>query len=117
MVKISNRHIKAWEKFNAELEEFIYETEGHEGYVEALLYENANTFRSVRNFQMSPEGILTWTEENKPEREQMFDEDDAKDRLSFWKGCLRRAKRYWSMDAIELDRLQDSTTNNEEDEQ
>lgn len=116
MTKISNRHIKAWERFNTELENFIYETEEHEGYVEALLYEDANTFRSVRNFQMSPNGILTWTEENKPEREQMFDEDDAKDWLSFWKGCLRRAKRYWSMDAVELDRLQDCETNDDEED-
>ena len=45
----------------------------------------------------------------------MFDEDDAKEWLSFWKGCLRRAKRYWQMDAVELDRLQDGETNDEED--
>ena len=64
---------------------------------------------------MSEDGVLTWTEDGKFNQETMYDEDDAKDWLSFWKGCLRRAKRYWSMDAVELDRLQDGLTEDEED--
>lgn len=33
--------------------------------------------------------------------------EDGKEWLRFWRNCLKRAKRYWSMDAIELDRIQD----------
>ena len=113
MTKISNRHIKAWEKFNEELKAFTIETEEDC----ATLYEDACTTRYVKDFHMTTTGMLTWVEEGQQEKEQMFDEDDAKEYLLFWKGCLRRAKRYWSMDAIELDRLQDSETNDDEEDE
>lgn len=117
MTKISNRHIKAWEKFNDDLEAFAKESDVNEAG-EIALYEDAFTTRNVRYFNMTEKGILTWTEDEELNQETMLDEDDAKDWLSFWRGCLRRAKRYWSMDAIELDRLWEcETTNDEEDEQ
>lgn len=115
MTKISNRHIKAWERFNNDLEAFAKESDVTEAD-EVALYEDANTTRNVRYFKMTEDGILTWTEDEEFNQETMYDEDDAKDWLSFWRSCLRRAKKYWSMDAVELDRLQDCETNDDEED-
>lgn len=108
---ISARHIKAWEKFNKDLNAFRAETE--EDF--AILREDAFTTREVKDFKMTNTGILTWIEEGKEEREQMMDEDDAREWLSFWRANLRRAKRYWAMDSEMLDNIQDGLINDEED--
>ena len=112
MATISARHIKAWEKFNEELEAFKAET-GQEGFV--TLYEDAYTTREVKDFKMTDTGELTWQEyecygykdNTTQEREQMMDEDDAREWLKFWRANFRRAKRYWAMDAEILDKIQD----------
>lgn len=116
MAKISNRQIKAWEKFNDDLKAFALESEGS-GDAMVTLYEDALTTRYVSDFLMTKGGSLLWIEDGKQESETILDDEDSKDWLSFWKGCLRRAKRYWSMDAEELDRLQDCEVKdiNEED--
>ena len=36
-----------------------------------------------------------------------FYKHDIKDTLKFWRANLRRAKRYWAMDAEILDKIQD----------
>ncbi len=44
--------------------------------------------------------------------------DGIMDTVKFWRKCLRRAQRYWSMDSEELDKIQDGEiedTNDEED--
>ena len=118
MTKIHNKHVKAWEKFNQKLNAFREET----GDDFAILYEDANTTREVKDFKLLEDNTLIWEERdgNSPRTRnfEVFEdlENDSKDWLSFWKGCLRKAKRYWSMDAVELDRLQDGETNDEEDE-
>lgn len=116
MTKISKRHIKAWERFNDDLEAFAKESDVTAAD-EITLYEDANTTRNVRYFKMTEDGILTWTEDEQFNQETMFDEDDAREWLKFWKANLRRARRYWMMDAVELDRLQDGEIEdiNEED--
>lgn len=109
MTTISKRHLKAWEKFSDELEAFGKET-GTGEYV--TLYEDAYTTREVKGFKMTATGILTWweaetyKEKESQEREQMMDEDDAREWLKFWRANLRRAKRYWAMDADTLDKIQ-----------
>lgn len=116
MAKISKRHIKAWETFNSHLDAFAKDSDVTEAD-EVTLCEDANTTRNVRHFNMTEDGVLTWTEDEEFNQETMFDEDDAREWLKFWKACLRRAKRYWEMDAVELDRLQDGEVEdiNEED--
>ena len=46
------------------------------------------------------------------------DDDDIQDTLKFWRANLRRAKRYWAMNAEILDKIQDgeieNTTDSEE---
>lgn len=114
MAEISKRHVNAWKKFNEDVRAFALESEGSaDSHV--TLYEDAFTTRQVKGFEMTCFGSLTWNEEGTDEQEFMYDEDDAREWLSFWRGCLRRAMRYWSMDAIELDRLQDGLTEDEED--
>lgn len=108
---ISARHIKAWEKFNEDVYAFAQETESDE----VTLYEDAFTSRNVKDFRMQSTGTLSWIEDGKMEVEQMFDEDDAREWLSFWRANLRRAKRYWSMDVDTLDKIQDGQLEDEEE--
>lgn len=110
---ISARHIKAWEKFNSDLATFAQETEQADT---ATLYEDAFTTRKdVKDFKMTADGILTWIEEGTQEREQMYDEEDAREWLKFWRANLRRAKRYWEMDTDTLDKIQDGELEDTED--
>ena len=101
--RISDRMVKAFEKFNADLETFRKQTEGEE----STLYEDAYTTRKVKDFRLCKNGKLTWVEDGHQESEQMFDDDEAKEYLSFWRANLRRAKRYWEMDTETLDKIQE----------
>ncbi len=109
---ISPRIVKAWQKFNSDLEAFRKET----GDDLATLYEDAYTTRNVKDFRLSLHGTLTWTEDGHSERETLFDNDEARDWLSFWRANLRRAKRYWATDAETLDRIQDPEDELEDEE-
>lgn len=115
MTRISDRHIKAWEKFNAEIDAYRKAC----GDEFAWLYEDANTYRRVKDFKMHKNGVLTWTEEEhemikgqwsyvpRKQREQMWDEDDAREWLRFWRACFRRAKKYDSLPTEVLDAIQE----------
>ena len=110
----SQKMVNAFQKFNADLDKFLKDSDN------SPLYEDAFTSRQVRNFHLSLAGTLTWEEEDrtarysvlptgyKTERETMFDDDEAREFLKFWRACLRRAKRYWSMDTETLDAIQES---------
>ena len=106
--RISDRMVKAFERFNADLKAFGEET----GETFVTLYEDAFTTRKVANFRIYKNGNLKWIEIetgqlSREEVEQMFDDDEAKDYLSFWRSNLRRAKKYWSMNADTLDKIQE----------
>lgn len=125
-MKTTDRLIKAFEKFNEDLKEFGEQT----GEVFVTLYEDANTTRKVANFKLYKNGKLTWVEmedtwkdgqrvhESRHEEYLHTDDDDIQDTLKFWRANLRRAKRYWAMDAETLDKIQDGqvedTTDTEE---
>ena len=114
MAYISKRHIKAWERFNNELNAFREECS--EDF--AWLYEDAYTIRKVKDFKMTEAGLLTWQEYDygaiESNAEWMYDEEDARDWLKFWKSCFRRAKRYWAMDSDTLDKIQDGEIEDDE---
>lgn len=116
-MNISERQLKAWQRFNDDLNAFRAET----GEDFAILYEDANTTREVKDFKMTKTGILTWWEEETfkdmvtQEREQMVDEDDSREWLKFWRACLRKAKQYWKMDGETLDKIQDGIIEDVED--
>ena len=117
--RISDRMVKAFERFNADLKAFGEET----GETFVTLYEDAFTTRRVANFRLYKNGKLKWIEIetgqlSREEVEFMMDDDDAKEWLSFWRANLRRAKRYWATDAETLDKIQEveieDTTDSEE---
>lgn len=106
--RISDRMVKAFERFNADLKVFGEET----GETFVTLYEDAFTTRRVANFRLYKNGNLKWIEIetgqlSREEVEVMMDDDDAKEWLSFWRANLRRAKRYWATDAETLDKIQE----------
>ncbi len=115
IMKTTDKLIKAFEKFNEDLKEFGEQT----GEVFVTLYEDANTTRKVANFKLYKNGKLTWVEMEdvyadrqmicEPMKEEYLhtDDDDIQDTLKFWRANLRRAKRYWAMDAETLDKIQD----------
>ena len=121
-MRTTDKLIKAFEKFNDELNAFGEET----GEIFVTLYEDANTTRRVgrHSFKLYKNGKLTWVEYDEfkgiSQTEEYIhtDDDDIKDTLKFWRANLRRAKKYWSMDTETLDKIQDGeiedTTDSEE---
>ena len=114
-MKTTDRLIKAFEKFNEDLKTFGEQT----GEVFVTLYEDANTTREVANFKLYKNGKLKWVEMEDVYQDRQIisiamqeeyvhtDDDDIQDTLKFWRANLRRAKRYWAMDAETLDKIQD----------
>ena len=110
-MRTTDKLIKAFEKFNDELNAFGEET----GEIFVTLYEDANTTRRVgrRSFKLYKNGKLTWVEYDEfkgishTEEYIHTDNDDIKDTLKFWRANLRRAKRYWAMNAETLDKIQE----------
>ena len=114
-MKTTDKLIKAFEKFNEDLKTFGEQT----GEVFVTLYEDANTTRRVANFRLHKNGKLSWVEMEdvyadrqmicEPMKEEYYhtDDDDIRDTLNFWRANLRRAKRYWAMNAETLDKIQD----------
>lgn len=109
--RVTAKTVRAFDKFDADLESFFKRTDG-----DGTLYEDAFTTRSVRGFRLYLNGKLYWTEDGKREVEQMFDDDEARDFLRFWRACLRRAVRYWEMDTETLDAIQDGQMEDNGDE-
>lgn len=123
---IKKSHLKAVWKFKEELEAFRKET----GDEAATLYENANISFTLANIAVSSDGQLFYDYDGKTEFEVIvrkddetgeYYEDDGMDGImeyvKFWRACLRRAKRYWSMGSDELDKLQDGETEDDEEEE
>ena len=110
-MRTTDKLIKAFEKFNDELNAFGEET----GEIFVTLYEDANTTRRVgrHSFKLFKNGKLTWIEYDDVKRLSQkeeyihIDDDDIRDTLNFWRANLRRAKRYWAMNAETLDKIQD----------
>lgn len=121
---IKKSHIKAVEKFNLELQEYARYT----GECPPILYEDPFTHFTLWNLKVE-EGELRYEYDGKPdhdtivwydEDEHMFYEDDGMDGImegiKFWRRCLKRAKRYWDMDNVVLDRIQDGEQEDNDDD-
>ena len=122
---IKKSHIKAVEKFNEDLNAWAKET----GEEEATLYEDAFTSFTLSNVRVE-DGKLCYSQDGEEYKENMvrYDEetseyweeevfDSIMDFIKFWRACLRRAKRYWSMDVDKLDRIQDGDIEDDEEEE
>ena len=121
---IKKSHIRAVEKFNDELKAWAEET----GENEPTLYENANTSFTLSditveqgkmffNYDGSPDSV-TIVMKDKLSGEYYEDEgiDSIMEYVRFWRKCLNRARKYWSMDPDHLDKIQDGEIEDEEEE-
>lgn len=101
IIEISPRVIKRWIKFNNDLEDFYtYSGEG-------CIYEDFYTPRYVRNFQLSNDGTLTYEEDGKITTEHFRNDDTAIEWLNDFKKWLTKAKKYYSMNSVDLDNISD----------
>lgn len=113
---IKKSHFKAVEKFNKELEDYRKET----GDEVATLYENIYTSFKLSDIRIV-NGELVYNYDGKEDKESVVSYDDESDSwyeddlygimdtLKFWKSCLRRAKKYWSMNPDTLDAISEGS--------
>ena len=121
---IKKSHIKAVEKFNAELEAWAKET----GENPVTLYENANTSFTLSDIHVE-HGWLKFDYDGQPDSVLVVEMDDLDGQyyeteldgimeyVHFWRKCLNRAKRYWAMDPDRLDKIQDGDIEDDNEEE
>lgn len=123
---IKKSHLKAVWKFSEELEAFRKETEEEA----ATLYEDPYTSFTLANIAVSSDGQLHYDYDGErqcdmivchdPETGEYYEDeviDGLMDTVKFWRKCLKRAQRYWSMDSEKLDKIQDGETEDTEEEE
>lgn len=120
---IAKSHIKAIERFNADLEAWRKETEEKE----ATLYEDAYTSFTLSHIRVE-NGFLCYLMDGKEEKENMLRKDEdgtiwepdgldsIMDYIQHWRACMRRAKRYWEMPVEKLDAIQSGEQEDDEQE-
>ena len=119
---IKKSHLKALEKFKEELAAFAKET----GEDKPQLYENAYT--SFRLYDIKVEnGELSFGYDDgrdyekcvhrDPDTRKYYEDDTIMEYVKFWRACLRRAKRYWTMPVEKLDAIQDGEIEDEEEDE
>lgn len=121
---IKKSHLKALEKFKAELEAFRQET----GEEVATLYEDAFTSFTLSDIEVRGDSVY-YMYDGRQESDLivLLDEETMEyyednlyglmDTIKFWKKCLRRARRYWQMDTATLDAIQDGEREDKEEEE
>lgn len=123
---IKKSHIKALQKFNEELKAWAKET----GEDAPTLYEDANTSFTLCDIALSDDGQMFYTYDGQiefevivryDEEEKCYYEDEGPEGImeyvKFWRKCLNRAKKYWSMDPDRLDAIQDGEAEFNDDEE
>ena len=120
---IKRSHITALENFKAELEKYkeLLDPEGR-------LYEDPFTSFTLDNIILV-NGELHYLYDGKRECDIIvchdeetgeYYEDETIDSLvetvRFWRKCLKRAQRYWTMDTERLDRIQDGEEEDDEED-
>lgn len=118
---IKKSHLRMVEKFNADLEAFRNETQEEA----ATLYEDQFTSFTLANIRVE-NGCLLYRYDGKDESEVIvrYDDDEKTyyeddldgiaEWVKFWRKCLNRAKRYWSMDTETLDAIQNGDIEDDE---
>lgn len=118
---IKKSHLRMVEKFNADLEAFRNETQEEA----ATLYEDQFTSFTLANIRVE-NGCLLYRYDGKDESEAIvrYDDDEKAyyeddldgiaEWVKFWRKCLNRAKRYWSMDTETLDAIQNGDIEDDE---
>ena len=122
---IKKSHLKMVDKFNDELRAWAQET----GENPPTLYEDLFTPFTLWNIRVI-DGVMYWEDDGKTdscrivlydEEEKTYYEDDWMDgipqSIRYWKSCLRKAKRYWSMSSERLDAIYDFQAPDIQDEE
>lgn len=118
---IKKSHLRMVEKFNADLEAFRQETQEDE----ATLYEDQFTSFTLSNVRVENGCLLfqydgcqeSQTIVNYDKHTKYYWEDEIDgiaEWVKFWRKCLNRAKRYWSMDTEKLDAIQNGDIEDDE---
>ena len=122
-IYIKKSHLRAVDKFNAELKAFADRTDEYP----PVLYEDAYTSFTLWNIRVE-DGVLCYEYDGREEydtivfyddEEQVWFENDIDgimDAIRFYRACLRRAIRYWEMDTERLDAIQNFEAEDIEDE-
>lgn len=120
---ISKRHIKMVEKFNNDLIAFAKETDENP----PTLYEDAFTSFTLSNMRVENGCLLYEYDGRDEEWQQVFEDEETGEMwepggvdgivetIKYYRSCLRRAKRYWSMDTDKLDRIQSGDVEDKDD--
>ena len=120
---IKRSHVTALEKFKAELERYKTECDP-----DGTLYEDPFTSFTLDNIILV-DGVLHYDYDGKPEKDVIVckdeetgeyreeDIDGIMDTVSFWRKCLKRAQRFWSMDPEHLDAIQNAEVEYHEEEE
>lgn len=122
---IKKSHIKAVDKFNEELKAWAKET----GEDPVTLYDDANTSFTLGDVHVE-NGWLKFDYDGQPDSVRMVEKDkfdgeyyeeegvdSIMEYVRFWRKCLSRAKKFWSMDPDHLDAIQNGEAEfNEEEE-
>lgn len=109
-MKLTKRQQSTIDKLNADLKAWADYT----GDKVATLYEDIWTDFTLEKVAVKGNKLSYWYDGAK-ESEQVFDWDEVKEYLSFWRSCLRRAKRYWETDPDTLDKMSDGEIEDIED--
>ena len=121
---IRKSHIKALDKFNAELMAFAAAS----GEDEPRLYEDPFTSFTLSKLRVE-HGYLKFRYDGCEDKERVVflddetckyyeaDLDGIMDYVKFWRKCLRRAKRYLCMEPDKLDKIQDGEIEDDEEEE
>jgi len=121
---IRKSHIKAVDKFNAELMAFAAES----GEDEPRLFEDPFTSFTLSKLRVE-HGYLKFRFDGCEDKERVVflddetcqyheaDLDGIMDYVKFWRKCLRRAKRYLCMEPDKLDKIQDGEIEDDEEEE
>lgn len=122
---IKKSHLKAVEKFNEELQAWAKET----GEELPTLYEDVNTSFTLTNIRLTSQGEMLYNYDGEEDKETVVDYDEDEncyyereydgimEYIKFWRACLRRAKRYWTMDSDKLDRIADGEQEDDYEEE
>ena len=97
---LTSAQLKSIEKLNADLQAFAKET----GEPVATLYEDAWTSYTLEGVKVKG-NRLTFICDGRKETEAVYDWDEVKEWLKWWRQCLRRAKKYWATDPDTLDAI------------
>lgn len=105
---------KSVERFVNEYDKLVSEYFG--GDRDSAMAEDANTYFTLEiKFERKGISYMTTYDCGTAYVEYENDDDEIKELLKWWRGCMKRAKRYFATDPDTLDRIAEGAIEDEED--